>query len=77
MQARDYDLVIGRFYSNDPIGFRDIHSFNRYAYVNNNPYKYSDPSGMIPECAKTCNQKSEEEHDKKTKKKNEEELTEV
>jgi len=46
MQARYYDPVIGRFYSNDPIGFRDIHSFNRYAYVRNNPYKYIDPTGM-------------------------------
>jgi RHS repeat-associated protein len=45
MQARYYDPVIGRFYSNDPIGFRDIHSFNRYAYANNNPYKYIDPTG--------------------------------
>jgi uncharacterized protein RhaS with RHS repeats len=48
MQARYYDPVIGRFYSNDPVGFRDIHSFNRYAYVNNNPYKYVDPFGMAP-----------------------------
>lgn len=46
MQARYYDPVIGRFYSNDPIGFRDVHSFNRYAYANNNPYKYTDPTGM-------------------------------
>ncbi|WP_295033660.1 RHS repeat-associated core domain-containing protein, partial [Shewanella sp.] len=45
MQARYYDPLIGRFYSNDPIGFRDIHSFNRYAYANNNPYKYTDPDG--------------------------------
>jgi uncharacterized protein RhaS with RHS repeats len=45
MQARYYDPVIGRFYSNDPIGFRDVHSFNRYAYANNNPYKYTDPDG--------------------------------
>jgi uncharacterized protein RhaS with RHS repeats len=45
MQARYYDPVIGRFYSNDPVGFRDIHSFNRYAYANNNPYKYVDPTG--------------------------------
>lgn len=36
MQARYYDPVIGRFYSNDPVGFRDVHSFNRYAYANNN-----------------------------------------
>lgn len=48
MQARYYDPVIGRFYSNDPIGFRDIHSFNRYAYANNNPYKYTDPDGEHP-----------------------------
>ncbi|WP_412515065.1 RHS repeat-associated core domain-containing protein, partial [Shewanella indica] len=45
MQARYYDPLIGRFYSNDPIGFRDVHSFNRYAYANNNPYKYVDPDG--------------------------------
>jgi len=45
VEARYYDPVIGRFYSNDPIGFRDVHSFNRYAYANNNPYKYTDPTG--------------------------------
>lgn len=45
MQARYYDPLIGRFYANDPIGFRDVHSFNRYAYGNNNPYKYTDPDG--------------------------------
>jgi uncharacterized protein RhaS with RHS repeats len=48
MQARYYDPVIGRFYSNDPVGFRDVHSFNRYAYANNNPYKYTDPDGRLP-----------------------------
>ena len=47
MQARYYDPVIGRFMSNDPVGFHDIHSFNRYAYANNNPYKYVDPTGTI------------------------------
>jgi uncharacterized protein RhaS with RHS repeats len=46
MQARYYDPMIGRFYSNDPIGIRDVHSFNRYAYAANNPYKYVDPDGM-------------------------------
>ncbi|MCH7424556.1 RHS repeat-associated core domain-containing protein [Shewanella sp. MM_2022_3] len=45
MQARYYDPLIGRFYANDPVGFRDVHSFNRYAYANNNPYKYVDPDG--------------------------------
>lgn len=45
MQARYYDPDVGRFYSNDPVGFKDIHSFNRYTYANNNPYKYIDPDG--------------------------------
>lgn len=48
MQARYYDPVIGRFYSNDPVGYtpqNPVMSFNRYMYVNNNPYKYNDPNG--------------------------------
>ena len=45
MQARYYDPVIGRFYSNDPVGFKNVHNFNRYAYAANNPYKYTDPDG--------------------------------
>lgn len=47
MQARYYDPVIGRFYENDPVGFVTSNpmSFNRYSYVNNNPYKYTDPTG--------------------------------
>ena len=46
MQARYYDPVIGRFYSNDPVGFTgDIATFNRYSYVGNNPYTYTDPTG--------------------------------
>jgi uncharacterized protein RhaS with RHS repeats len=51
MQARYYNPVIGRFYSNDPLDSighlskRDLHGFNRYAYANNNPYKYIDPDG--------------------------------
>jgi uncharacterized protein RhaS with RHS repeats len=48
MQARYYDPVIGRFMSNDPVGYtakNPVMSFNRYLYVNNNPYKYSDPNG--------------------------------
>ncbi len=50
MQARYYDPVIGRFYSNDPVGFTgNAHSFNRYAYANNNPYRYTDPDGRYPE----------------------------
>lgn len=48
MQQRYYDPVIGRFYSNDPVGWtadNPVMSFNRYLYVNNNPYKYTDPDG--------------------------------
>ena len=48
MQARYYDPVIGRFYSNDPVGYTSsnpVMSFNRYLYANNNPYKYVDPDG--------------------------------
>ncbi len=51
MQQRYYDPVIGRFYSNDPVGFSSSNPmmFNRYAYANNNPYKYVDPDGQAPE----------------------------
>ena len=52
MQARYYDPVIGRFYSNDPVDAlghfyegNGIQGFNRFAYANNNPYKYIDPDG--------------------------------
>src|SRR5512134_2188408 len=50
MGARYYDPVIGRFISTDPSGFdeKNLHSFNRYAYANNNPLKYSDPDGKSP-----------------------------
>jgi RHS repeat-associated protein len=47
MQARYYDPEAGRFYGVDPAEVRelDTHSFNRYAYGNNNPYKFFDPDG--------------------------------
>ena len=45
--ARWYDPMIGRFTGIDPVEFQEgnIHSFNRYAYANNNPYRYVDPDG--------------------------------
>ena len=45
--ARYYDPVIGRFMGVDPKNFSpdNLHSFNRYSYGNNNPYKYVDPDG--------------------------------
>ncbi len=45
--ARWYDAKQGRFLSMDPAGVNlaDLHTFNRYHYANNNPYKYIDPDG--------------------------------
>jgi len=47
-EARYYDPKIGRFYGVDPVGYRDVHSYNRFAYANNNPYKFVDPDGKNP-----------------------------
>jgi RHS repeat-associated protein len=49
--ARWYDAKQGRFLSIDPapVTIENIHSFNRYHYANNNPYKYVDPDGETPE----------------------------
>ena len=47
--ARYYDPLIGRFMGVDPVGFvGGTTSFNRYAYANNNPMRYSDPGGRFP-----------------------------
>ena len=47
MNGRVYDADIGRFISPDPIIQAPFmaNSFNRYAYVMNNPLKYIDPTG--------------------------------
>jgi RHS repeat-associated protein len=47
MGARYYDPQLGRFMGVDPaaLGDDDVHGFNRYAYGNNNPYRYVDPDG--------------------------------
>jgi RHS repeat-associated protein len=60
MQQRYYDPVIGRFYSNDPVGFSADKPmmFNRYAYANNNPYRYIDPDGRKPGDAFSSPQKA-------------------
>jgi RHS repeat-associated protein len=47
MQQRYYDPVAGRMLSIDPV-ITDANtggSFNRYAYAQNNPYRYIDPDG--------------------------------
>lgn len=47
MQARYYDPAIGRFLSTDPVapGVGNAFNFNRYAYANNNPLRFTDPDG--------------------------------
>ncbi|QLG89569.1 RHS domain-containing protein [Chitinibacter bivalviorum] len=50
--ARWYDPLLGRFAAIDPVDWNvsnPIHSFNRYAYANNNPFKFVDPDGRQPE----------------------------
>ena len=52
--ARWYDPVQGRFTAMDPVDWNEanpIHSFNRYAYANNNPFKFVDPDGRYAELA--------------------------
>ncbi|MFV2104886.1 RHS repeat-associated core domain-containing protein, partial [Micromonospora sp. LOL_024] len=49
LNAREYDPFIGRFISVDPvIDLTDPQQWNAYAYGNNNPVSFSDPSGLTP-----------------------------
>ncbi|MCH2160087.1 MAG: RHS domain-containing protein [Oleiphilaceae bacterium] len=52
LNARYYDPIIGRFMAVDPMQYIDMGSqhFDRYTYAYNNPFLYSDPSGMIGMC---------------------------
>ncbi len=54
-QARYYNAGHGRFTSVDPLTgsatIRNPQSFNRYSYVLNSPYKFTDPLGLIPHLA--------------------------
>jgi RHS repeat-associated protein len=43
-RARYYDPAVGRFISEDPLGFRA--GVNFYAYVGNNPINANDPTGQ-------------------------------
>jgi RHS repeat-associated protein len=44
-RARYYDNAVGRFLSEDPIGFNGGNDF--YAYVQNNPLIWTDPLGLV------------------------------
>ena len=49
MNGRIYDPTLGRFLQPDPV-IQDPgnpQNWNAYSYVFNNPYRYTDPSGMI------------------------------
>ena len=49
MNGRVYDPVLGRFLSPDPLvqAPHNTQSYNRYAYVFNNPLSFVDPSGYL------------------------------
>ncbi|AXX30533.1 type IV secretion protein Rhs [Actinosynnema pretiosum subsp. pretiosum] len=49
--AREYDPLTGRFVSVDPLlDPGDPQQLNGYAYANNSPVTFSDPSGLIRNC---------------------------
>lgn len=50
MGARYYDPNLARFISVDPkpADPENVHGINRYAYANNNPYRFVDPDGHSP-----------------------------
>ncbi|PCG81896.1 hypothetical protein CIB93_33005 [Streptomyces sp. WZ.A104] len=48
--AREYDPVLGRFLSVDPIiDFHDPAQMNAYSYAHNSPLTKSDPTGLRPD----------------------------
>ena len=53
--SRWYDTSLGRWAQPDSIipNPYDSQSWDRYAYVNNNPVRYKDPGGHIPVCEGT------------------------
>jgi len=45
-RARHFDPAIGQFLQRDPIGFA-AGDLNLYAYVGNDPYNWTDPTGLL------------------------------
>lgn len=58
-RARYYDPAVGRFLSEDPVGFNS--GVNFYGYVHNNPSNLIDPTGLKPCCPKDEEQEIREE----------------
>lgn len=56
MQQRYDDPSGGRFLSPDPVGVSpgNVLSFNRYAYANDNPVRFTDPDGRCPDTNFGC-----------------------
>jgi RHS repeat-associated protein len=59
-QARYYSTTHGRYTSVYPLtasaSIRNPQTFNRYTYVLNSPYKYTDPLGLLPLGSRSCGQ---------------------
>lgn len=52
--SREYDPAIGRFISPDSIVPDGPQGYDRYAYVNNDPVRYNDPTGHSVGCGVFC-----------------------
>ncbi len=61
--ARFYDPALGRFIQADTVvpDLTDGQNYNRFAYVRNNPLKYTDPSGHIAQTEGTTADKYADE----------------
>ena len=59
-QARYYNATHGRFTSVDPLtasaSIKNPQTFNRYSYVLNSPYKFTDPLGLLSVTTSACGQ---------------------
>ncbi|HVE56684.1 MAG TPA: RHS repeat-associated core domain-containing protein [Pyrinomonadaceae bacterium] len=72
-QARYYNSAHGRFTSVDPLtasaNVKNPQTFNRYSYVLNSPYKFTDPLGLISSSTGANGQNSDVQDKPRRKKK--------
>ncbi|MEU3428496.1 polymorphic toxin-type HINT domain-containing protein [Streptomyces gardneri] len=62
LNAREYDPALGRFISVDPLmDIAESQTMNPYAYGNNSPITFSDPSGMAMCIDERCTRKVQTE----------------